>query len=293
MKAVIPAAGLGTRLLPATKSMPKEMLPVVDKPVIQYVVEEAVAAGCEEILIVTGRGKRSIEDHFDHSFELEHHLKEKGKKDLLEEMERISEMADIQYVRQKVPKGLGHAVLCAKKFIRDEPFAVLLGDDIFHGATPCTKQLVDIHSETRCSVFAVKDVPREEIGRYGAVSGEAMNHKKGLYRVQGIIEKPKPDEAPSTLATMGRYVFTADILDELEQTQPGHGGEIQLTDAMATLAEKQMVYAWEFEGKRLDVGSVEGFLEANLALGLERQDIKGKVQDLLDRFLGAQSARLG
>lgn len=290
MKAVIPAAGLGTRLLPATKSMPKEMLPVVDKPVIQYVVEEAVASGCDEILIVTGRGKRAIEDHFDHSFELEHHLQKKGKKELLEQMEAISEIAEIQYVRQKIPMGLGHAVLCAKRFIGDEPFAVLLGDDIFHGTTPCTKQLVEIHEQTRCSAFAVQNVAREQISRYGAVDAEAMGDREGLYRVKSIVEKPSPEKAPSTLATMGRYVFTPRLIEELEHTKPGHGGEIQLTDAMASLIGKEMLYAWEFEGERLDVGSVQGFLEANVTLGLARKDVGPEVRAVLERLLGAQKA---
>lgn len=299
MKAVIPAAGLGTRLLPATKSMPKEMLPVVDKPVIQYVVEEAVESGIEDILIITGRGKRAIEDHFDRSFELEHHLEEKGKSGDLQRVREISDMANIHYLRQKEPLGLGHAVLCARRFIGDEPFAVLLGDDIIMDSKPATRQLLDVHAEFGRSVFSVMDVPREEISRYGAVDGEPVESTAGeqVYRVRGIIEKPSPVEAPSTLATIGRYVFTPDILEHLQRTTPGVGGEIQLTDAMASLAREQAVYAATFTGQRLDVGSVEGFLEANLAMAMRRENLATGVREMIERLLGSstqvQPARLG
>jgi UTP--glucose-1-phosphate uridylyltransferase len=282
MKAVIPAAGLGTRLLPATKSMPKEMLPVVDKPVIQYVVEEAVAAGCDEILLITGRGKRAIEDHFDKSFELEHHLEEDGKTDRLERVQEISELAKIHYVRQPEPQGLGDAVLHARQFVDDDPFAVLLGDNIFlDGQQSPTSGLIDFHEQTGEPCFSVMDVPREEISKYGCIDGEAVSDTEGTHEVNGIVEKPPMDEAPSTLAAMGRYVFTPEIMDILADTPPGHGGEVQLTDAMAELVRQDGLFAREFTGKRLDVGNVEGFLEANLVLGMREGEIdEGRMRKL-------------
>lgn len=269
MKAIIPAAGLGTRMLPATKSMPKEMLPVLDKPVIQYVVEEAVQAGFDEILIITGRGKRAVEDHFDYSVELEAFLHMKGKEDQLKQMKAISEMADIHYVRQKEPRGLGHAVLCAKTFVGDDDFAVLLGDDIFLGDPSPTKALAQLHKKMEGPCFTVLEVPRSEISRYGSIKGEQVN--PGVHRVRGMVEKPKPEVAPSLLAAMGRYLFTPDIFEILAKTKPGVGGEIQLTDAMAKLAEKRPMHAVESTCRRLDVGSLEGFIEANVYMALRRE----------------------
>jgi UTP--glucose-1-phosphate uridylyltransferase len=251
--------------------MPKEMLPVVDKPVIQYVVEEAVDAGCEEILLVTGRGKRAIEDHFDKSFELEHHLADDGKTDRLERVQAISDLAKIHYVRQPEPEGLGDAVLHARQFVDGEPFAVLLGDNIFlDSETSPTEDLIDLHEASGGSCFSVMDVPREEISRYGCIDGRSIDDRPGVHEVEGLVEKPPVDEAPSTLAAMGRYVFTPEIFDILEDTSPGHGGEVQLTDAMAELVRTDGLLAREFEGMRLDVGNVEGFLEANLVLGQHR-----------------------
>lgn len=290
MKAVIPAAGLGTRLLPATKSMPKEMLPVVDKPVIQYVVEEAVASGCDEILLVTGRGKRAIEDHFDRSFELEHHLAARGKDDLLARVRDVSDLATLHYVRQAEPKGLGDAVLCARRFVGDQPFAVLLGDDIVLGGKdegPVTGQLLDLHRRMDgASAFSVMDVPRDEIGRYGSLDGEPVEGEEGVWRVKDLVEKPEPADAPSTLATMGRYVFDAAIFDHLDQTKPGKGGEVQLTDAMAAMARDAPMYALEFGGTRLDVGTVEGFVEANVAMAMRRKDVDPELEERLRGMLG-------
>lgn len=282
MKAVIPAAGLGTRMLPATKSMPKEMLPVVDKPVIQYVVEEAVEAGFDEILIVTGRGKRAVEDHFDYSVELEAFLKMKGKEEQLRQTKAISELADIHYVRQKEPLGLGHAILCAKTFVGGDDFAVLLGDDIFLGSPSPTKALAKVHREFSAPCFAVLEVARSEISRYGSIKPERV--RDGLHRVRGMVEKPKPEDAPSLLAAMGRYVFTPDIFGLLAKTKPGVGGEIQLTDAMAKLAARREMYAVETDCRRLDVGSLEGFIEANVYMALRRKDMdaRGLVNRLLD-----------
>jgi UTP--glucose-1-phosphate uridylyltransferase len=282
MKAVIPAAGLGTRLLPATKSMPKEMLPVVDKPVIQYVVEEAVAAGFDEILIVTGRGKRAVEDHFDSSVELESFLKAKGKDEQLRRIQAISDMADIHYVRQKEPLGLGHAVLCARTFVGADDFAVLLGDDIFLGDPSPTKALAKVHDEFDAPCFSVLEVARSEISRYGSIRPERV--RDGVHRVLGMVEKPAPKAAPSLLAAMGRYVFTPDIFGILTKTKPGVGGEIQLTDAMAKLAARRKMYAVETDCRRLDVGSLEGFIEANLYLALRRKDMDAGalVKRLLD-----------
>ncbi len=287
MKAVIPAAGLGTRLLPATKSMPKEMLPVVDKPVIQYVVEEAVESGCDEILIITGRGKRAIEDHFDKSFELEHHLEADGKTELLARVRDVSEIAKIHYVRQPEPEGLGDAVLHARQFVDEEPFAVLLGDNIIYDGNPITRELLDLHDETGGPCFSVMQVPKEEINRYGAVDGKLVDEDEGVYEVHDIIEKPPVEEAPSTVATMGRYVFTPRIFDVLDETEPGHGGEIQLTDAMAHIARNETMHARLFNGTRLDVGNVHGFLYANLVLGLREDEIgPDEVQEILDGHQG-------
>ncbi len=271
VKAVIPAAGLGTRFLPATKAQPKEMLPVVDKPAIQYVVEEAVESGIEDILIITGRGKRAIEDHFDKSVELEGYLWSKDKMEELRTVQQISEMARIFYVRQKEPLGLGHAVLCAKEYVNDDDFAVLLGDDIVVANTPCTKQLADIFKQKKCSVVAVEEVPESEAHKYGIVSGEDIG--EGLMQIEEITEKPPKGQARSNLASMGRYVFSPAIFDYLERTLPDKRGEIQLTDAIGKMAAEEEVLAYRFKGRRFDIGSHLGWIVANIELALRRGDI--------------------
>lgn len=279
-KAVIPAAGLGTRFLPATKAMPKEMLPIVDKPTIQYIVEEAIASGIEEILIITGRSKRAIEDHFDKSIEMEIELKEKGKGELLKLVQDISEMVNINYVRQKEPKGLGHAILCAKTFVGNEPFAVLLGDDIvYNDENPALKQLIDVYDKKKATVIGVQSVRREEVDKYGIVSGEKI--KDRLYTVDDLVEKPDVDKAPTNMAILGRYVITPAIFKILEHTQRGAGGEIQLTDGLKELAQQEAMFAYEFEGKRYDVGNKEGFLEATVEYALRREDLKGEFTEYL------------
>lgn len=271
MKAVIPAAGMGTRLLPATKSMPKEMLPIVDKPVIQYVVEEAVASGIDEILIVTGRGKRAIEDHFDRSVELEQHLEAKGKSEELRTVRDISEMATIHYVRQPEPLGLGHAVLMAERFVGDEPFAVLLGDDIVLDEVPATRQLLDVHERTGSSVLSVMEVEQAEVSKYGIVNTQiSRDLPPPVHRVTGIVEKPRPEDAPSRLASIGRYVLTPDIFDRVKTAGRGHGGEIQLADGLDDMARHSVLHATTFTGARLDIGSLEGFVAANLTLARHR-----------------------
>ncbi|MBE0342439.1 UTP--glucose-1-phosphate uridylyltransferase GalU [Paenibacillus sp. 28ISP30-2] len=271
-KAIIPAAGLGTRFLPATKAMPKEMLPIVDKPTIQYIIEEAVASGIEDIIIVTGKGKRAIEDHFDSSFELEYNLAEKKKWDLLEQVLKSSEMADIHYIRQKEPKGLGHAIWCARKFIGDEPFAVLLGDDIVEAEVPCLKQMIDVFDQYQKTIVGVQPVPLEEVHRYGIVDGKEIGER--TYETSRLVEKPKQSEAPSNLAILGRYILTPDIFDILGQQQAGVNGEIQLTDAIAQLAAKQPVLAYHFEGNRHDVGEKLGFIETSIHYALQREDLR-------------------
>lgn len=271
-KAIIPAAGLGTRFLPATKAQPKEMLPIVDKPSIQYIIEEAIASGIEDILIVTGRGKRSIEDHFDRSFELEHTLSEKGKEDLLKIVQDISEMADIHYIRQKEPKGLGHAIYCARSFIGDEPFAVLLGDDIvYNPEKPCLKQLMDVYETHRGTVLGCQHVALENVSKYGVVDCGEIDGR--VARVRGLVEKPLRDEAPSTLAILGRYIITPGIFAILEHTAPGAGGEIQLTDALKELAQSENMYAYEFEGTRYDVGNKLGYLQATVEYALREPEV--------------------
>ena len=284
-KAVIPAAGLGTRFLPATKAQPKEMLPIVDKPAIQYVVEEAVRAGLTEILIVTGRGKRSIEDHFDRSLELEHFLEEKGKFDDLKQVREISEMAEIHYIRQKDPLGLGHAVSVAEAFVGGEPFAVLLGDDIMADHHPLLSEMLDVHERYGRSVLAVTEVSREEVSLYGIVEGEFLEER--LARVRSVVEKPEPDEAPSNLAAIGRYILTPEIFDCLRGMPPGRGGEIQLTDAITLLAKQQAVYAWVFEGGRFDVGKKLDYLKATIELAIDREDLgedlRAYLADLVQR----------
>ncbi|MGV6934714.1 MULTISPECIES: UTP--glucose-1-phosphate uridylyltransferase GalU [Paenibacillus] len=274
-KAIIPAAGLGTRFLPATKAMPKEMLPIVDKPTIQYIIEEAVASGIEDIIIVTGKGKRAIEDHFDYSFELEHNLTAKEKWNLLNEVRKPSEMADIHYIRQKEPKGLGHAIWCARKFIGDEPFAVLLGDDIVESENPCLKQMIDVFDEYQRSVVGVKQVNWNEVHRYGIVEGHTLTSK--ISEAERLVEKPKKEETNSNLAIMGRYILTPDIFDILGQQSAGVGGEIQLTDALSKLGEKSPILAYEFDGNRHDVGEKLGFIETTIHYALQHNEIKDEV----------------
>ncbi len=271
-KAVIPAAGLGTRFLPATKAQPKEMLPIVDKPTIQYIIEEAVKSGITDILIITGRNKRAIEDHFDRSIELELELESKEKYDLLEEVRSISEMVNIQYVRQKMPKGLGHAVLCAKSFVGNEPFAVLLGDDIVDSEVPCLSQLMKIHETFSASVLGVQQVDEQDVSKYGIVDGRELT--PGIYEVENLIEKPSSESAPSNIAILGRYIISPAIFEILENTEPGAGGEIQLTDALRELAKREQVLAYEFEGRRHDVGDKLGFLQATVEFALKKEDLR-------------------
>ncbi|GAB6890925.1 UTP--glucose-1-phosphate uridylyltransferase GalU [Geobacillus stearothermophilus] len=281
-KAIIPAAGLGTRFLPATKAMPKEMLPIVDKPTIQYIVEEAIASGIEDIIIVTGKGKRAIEDHFDNAFELEQNLIEKGKYDLLEKVKEPSKV-DIHYIRQKEPKGLGHAVWCARNFIGDEPFAVLLGDDIVQAETPCLKQLIDQYEQTLSSVIGVKKVPDNETHRYGIIDPSEQNGRR--YQVRQFVEKPAPGTAPSNLAIMGRYILTPEIFLFLEKQEAGAGGEIQLTDAIQKLNEIQRVFAYEFEGKRYDVGEKIGFIKTTIEFALQNEELREDLIQFMEQIL--------
>lgn len=273
-KAVFPAAGLGTRFLPATKAQPKEMLPIVDKPIIQYGVEEAVNSGLDEIVIVTGRNKRAIEDHFDISFELEYFLQKKGDMELLKQVRAISELATVYYIRQKEPLGLGHAVLVTKEIVKDEPFAVVLSDDLIISDVPCLKQMINIYERYKCSVIAVERVPEEEVRNYGIIAGKELEN--GLYQITDLIEKPSLEEAPSNLAIVGRYILTPEIFNMLEKVKPGRGGEVQLTDGLKLLLEKEAIYAYEFKGKRYDTGNKLGFLIASVELALKREDI-GKI----------------
>ncbi|MFI2857091.1 UTP--glucose-1-phosphate uridylyltransferase GalU [Paenibacillus sp. JSM ZJ436] len=284
-KAIIPAAGLGTRFLPATKAMPKEMLPIVDKPTIQYIVEEAIESGIEDIIIVTGKGKRAIEDHFDHSFELEQNLFEKGKFDLLDEVQKSSKMVDIHYIRQKEPKGLGHAVWCARKFIGNEPFAVLLGDDIVQADKPCLKQMIEQYEQLGSSIIGVQHVPWDETSRYGIVNGQQINER--LFQVDGLVEKPKDNEAPSNLAIMGRYILSPTVFQILNHQKPGAGGEIQLTDALSLLNQLESVHAYNFDGTRYDVGDKLGFIMTTLEFALQREDLR----EQLMVFMGQELAR--
>ena len=282
-KAVFPAAGWGTRFLPATKAQPKEMLPLVDKPVIQYAVEEAVEAGIEQVIIVTSSQKRAIEDHFDLNLELEQLLESRGDIDMLRQIRAISDLAQVSYVRQKEQLGLGHAVLVAKELVGHEPFAVILSDDVVVGGQrPCIGQLVGAYQQTHSSVVAVMNVPREETSRYGVIAGEQVEDgDPRLYRVSGLVEKPLPAEAPSTLAIIGRYVLTPKIFDKLEQTPRGAGGEIQLTDAIEALMKEQDVYAYAFDGVRYDAGTSMGWLKASVELALQRQDIGDEFRQYL------------
>jgi UTP--glucose-1-phosphate uridylyltransferase len=284
-KAVIPAAGLGTRFLPATKSQPKEMVPVIDKPTIQYVVEEAVGAGITDILVITGRGKRAIEDHFDRNFELEFYLEEGKKHEELEQIQAISEMADIHYIRQRDPLGLGHAVSVARQHVGSEPFAVLLGDDIMVDDSKLLRSMLDCYERYGRSVVAVLEVAREDIQNYGCISPEAM--EEDLVRIRSIVEKPKPEDAPSNLAVIGRYVFTPEIFDALDRITPGAGGELQLTDAISLLLQTQTVFGYTFESGRYDIGKKIDFLRATVELALDRPDLgdefKAFLADLVQR----------
>ena len=276
-KAIIPAAGLGTRFLPATKSQPKEMLPIVDKPTLQYIIEEAIDSGIEEILIITGRNKKSIEDHFDKSVELELELEQKGKKEMLEMVRDISNMVNIHYIRQKEPKGLGHAIYCAKSFIGDEPFAVLLGDDIVDADTPCLKQLINTYDEYKTTILGVQEVAKEDTDKYGILDVKHIEDR--VYKVKDMVEKPSIESAPSNIAILGRYIINPSIFEILENQKPGKGGEIQLTDALKTLSTQEAIYAYNFEGRRYDVGDKFGFLEATIDFALTRDELR---DDLLN-----------
>jgi UTP--glucose-1-phosphate uridylyltransferase len=282
-KAVFPVAGLGTRFLPATKASPKEMLPLIDKPLVQYVVEEAVASGIEHIMFITGRGKRAIADHFDISLELEMHLEEKGNHQTLQAIRDISESVNIFYYRQKKPLGLGHAILCARAFIGNEPFAVLLGDDIIDSRQPCMKQLLDVYDTYNGSVLALEKVPMENISSYGSVRANPITDN--VYDVLDMVEKPKREEAPSDMAIIGRYVLTPRIFDILERQEPGKGGEIQLTDAILTLSRKEKVYGCLFEGLRHDCGDKLGFLKATVEMALKRSEFKDEFETYLRQRL--------
>jgi len=276
-KAVIPAAGLGTRFLPATKAQPKEMLPIVDKPTLQYIIEEAVASGIEEILIITGRNKKSIEDHFDKSVELELELEQKGKTELLEVVQNISNMIDIHYIRQKEPNGLGDAIYCARHFIGNEPFAVMLGDDIVDNDVPCLEQLMCAYEEYRTTILGVQQVKHEDTNKYGIISAKHIEDR--VYKVRDLVEKPNPDKAPSDIAILGRYIITPEIFGILKDLPPGKGGEIQLTDALKVLSKKEAMYAYNFEGRRYDVGDKLGFLQATVDFALKKDDLK---EDFID-----------
>ncbi|MBE7022055.1 MAG: UTP--glucose-1-phosphate uridylyltransferase GalU [Ruminococcaceae bacterium] len=286
-KAVIPAAGLGTRFLPATKAIPKEMVPLVDKPTLQYIVEEAAASGIEDILIITGRTKRSIEDHFDKSYELETELEKSGKLDYLDTLQKISNLANIHYVRQKEAKGLGHAIYCAKFFAENEPFAVLLGDDVVDSETPCLAQMIQQYESCGTSILGVQTVPDSETSKYGIISGEQIADR--LYRVHDMVEKPAPGTAPSNVAVLGRYIITPDIFRCLENTTPGAGGEIQLTDALKMLAKKEDMYAYDFIGQRYDVGSKQGYLKATVEFALKRDDLKDEFWAYLKNLMQAKA----
>ncbi len=281
-KAVFPAAGLGTRFLPATKASPKEMLPLVDKPLIQYVVEEAVSSGIEEIVVVTGRGKRAIEDHFDVAFELEEELKAKGKHKILSEVQRIADLVTFCYIRQKKALGLGHAVLTAKRVVGNEPFAVLLGDDIIDAEVPALRQMVDVFQRYPSTILAIQKVPRSQTHQYGIIDGRKIEN--GVYLVKDLVEKPSPDEAPSNLAIIGRYILAPEIFTALERTKPGKGGEIQLTDGLKLLMAKQPIYAYEFRGKRHDAGDKLGFLKATVEFGLKNREFGGAFRDYLRKL---------
>lgn len=283
-KAIIPAAGLGTRFLPITKSVPKEMLPIIDKPTIQYIIEEALDSGIEEILIITGRGKAAIENHFDYNPELESELERKGETDLLELSLASSELVQLHFVRQKSPKGLGHAVHCARAFVGNEPFAILLGDDVvYNEGTPCLQQLMEVYEKTGASVLGVQSVPKAEVSKYGIVSGTQLDER--TYRVDGLVEKPKVEEAPTNVAILGRYIVTPRVFEFLEHAEPGAKGEIQLTDALLKLSKAEEMYAYHFKGKRYDVGKKIGFLEATVEYALRREDLAEEFMQYLKQIV--------
>ncbi len=287
-KAVIPAAGLGTRFLPATKAQPKEMLPIIDRPAIQYVVEEAVRAGIDDILIITGRGKRAIEDHFDRNFELEYYLEQKGKTDDLADIRELAELADIHYVRQGEPLGLGHAVAVARKHVGDNPFVVMLGDDIMDEQSHVLESMIGVYEERRRSVVALKDFPIEEISSYGCARPQPVDDADDLVQILGVVEKPRPEVAPSTLAVMGRYVFTPAIFDCLDRVEAGVGGEIQLTDAIALLLEDEEVYGFVFDEGRYDIGQKLDYLRATVELAVDREDLGAEFRAFLADFVERQ-----
>lgn len=280
-KAIIPAAGLGTRFLPATKAQPKEMLPIVDKPTIQYIVEEAVASGIEEIVIIIGRGKRSIEDHFDKSYELEDALLKKNQMAMLEEVQKISNLVNIYYVRQKEAKGLGHAILCAKSFIGNEPFAILLGDDIVKSEVPCLKQIINVFEYCNSSVVAVQEVPEHDVSKYGIIKPKGTSIEPNRFYIESLVEKPSKEEAPSRYAIMGRYVLRPEIFDILERIPFGRNNELQLTDAINVLNKHQAVLAYHFEGSRYDIGDKNGFVKATLDFALQREDMRDEILDYI------------
>ncbi|WP_302053273.1 UTP--glucose-1-phosphate uridylyltransferase GalU [Bacillus sp. FJAT-29790] len=283
-KAIIPAAGLGTRFLPATKAQPKEMLPIVDKPTIQYIVEEAVKSGIDDIIIISGRGKRAIEDHFDKSYELEETLAKKGEWERLEEIQSIANLANIHYIRQKEPKGLGDAIYCARSFIGNEPFAVMLGDDIVQAEVPCLKQLKNVYEQHQCSVIGVQQVPMEDVSKYGIIDPEKLI-ADNVFQLNSLVEKPSQQDAPSSYAIMGRYILEPEIFDILETLPPGAGGEIQLTDAIRKLTNTKQVLAYYFEGDRYDVGDKLGFIKATIELGLKRPDLRGDLLQYIHKLL--------
>lgn len=283
-KAIIPAAGLGTRFLPATKAQPKEMLPIVDKPTIQFIVEEAVRSGIEDIIIVTGRNKRAIEDHFDRSMELEFFLEKSDKPKLLDMVQDIAQLVDIYYVRQKEALGLGHAIYSARKFIGDEPFAVLLGDDVIHSEVPCLRQMMSIYERHGASMVGVQEIPLEDTAKYGIVDGQMFEPR--IYRAKDLVEKPQPEDAPAThLAIMGRYILNPEIFEILENIPAGKGGEIQLTDGLRELGKMQEILAYEFEGRRYDVGDKLGFVQATIEYALRREDLAPELMDYLKRLV--------
>lgn len=279
-KAVFTAAGLGTRMLPATKAQPKEMLPVVDKPIIQYVVEEAVASGIEQIIVVTGRGKRAIEDHFDVAFELEYYLNKKNDCEALGEVRKVSELANtMTYIRQKEPLGIGHAIMVTRDIVGGEPFAVLFPDDIIDAQTPCLQQMINVYQRYKCSVLAVQQVARQDISRYGVISPKQIEPR--VYQALDLVEKPPVEEAPSNLGIVGRYILTPEIFEALDETRPGRGGEIQITDALHILLKRQAIYGYEFEGTRYDTGNKMGFMRASIELGLKRPDLSEELRQYL------------
>ena len=282
-KAVIPVAGLGTRLLPATKTQPKEMLPIVDKPAVQYVVEEAITSGIESILFVTGRGKRAIEDYFDYSVELEQELENRGKEELLDEIKKVGNLVPVYYVRQKSPRGLGDAVYQAREFVGEEPFALILADDIFVTPSPLLGEIMELYRQKPAIYLTVTPVPPQDVSSWGVIKGEKVG--EALYRVEDLVEKPEKDKAPSSLAIVGRYVLTPSIFEAIERTPPGRGGEIQLTDAIRALLGREEVYALELRGKHFGVGDKVGYLKANIAFALEREDIGEEIKTFLREIL--------